>query len=205
MLLGALPVQIDSQSVLERYSLALANLATPKATIFVYTVSQAGPTDIEQSHRIYRSGVEVRDETITVNGTPLHQKSVRIAQRPDPYAVTALAPRPDSYEMLFLQTIRDGSHLDYVFQTQSLARVQSGFVIDRVTIDGETFLPRVIEFHTSGAVASGTGRVEFGEVGSYWVPLLATVNAAVGGSIARERIVFSDYRFPPALPRSTFL
>lgn len=205
LLLGALSVQLDSQSVLERYSLALANLATPKATIFVYAVSQAGPTNIEQSHRIYRSGIEVRDETIAVNGSALRQKIVRIEQRPDPYAIAALAPRPDAYETLFLQAIRDGSHLDYVFQTQALAHAQSGFTIDRVTIDGASFLPRVIEFHTSGALASGTGRVEFGEVGGYWVPLLATVNGAVGGSIARERIVFSDYRFPPALPRSTFL
>ena len=33
----------------------------------------------------------------------------------------------------------------------------------------------------------------------------AAVSAVVGGSVARERIVFGDYRFPPALPRSTFL
>lgn len=205
VLLAAIGPPLDSQVVLDRYDAALGMLAPPKAMIFSYTMSQAGPTDIEQRHRIYRRGIDVRDETIAINGTALRRKTVRIGHRPDPYAVQALAPRSTSYEMVFLNAVRDGDHLDYVYATQPLVRMTTGFVVDRVTIDGERFLPRVIEFHTTGATASGTGRVTFASVGGYWVAQVASVSAVIGGSIARERIAFSDYRFPSELPRSTFL
>ncbi len=203
LLLGA-ATPLDSQVVLQSYASALANLTAPKAMIFVYSVSQAGPTDIDQRHRVYRSGVDVRDETLEVDGTPVRRKSVRIARRPDPYAVTALAPRVGEYELLFLDTVADGDHLDYVYEATPLYR-SGGFTVDRITIDGVRFLPRRIDFHTSGALATGSGSIEFGPESGHWVALAATVSAVVGGGVARERILFSEYRFPPALPKSTFL
>ncbi|HEY9085273.1 MAG TPA: hypothetical protein VIN40_04960 [Candidatus Tyrphobacter sp.] len=202
---GVLPAPLDSQVVLARYASALANLAVPKAEIFTYSVSQAGPSDIEQRHRIYRSGIEVRDETLELNGVPLRHKIVRISRRADAYAVSSLAPRADAYALLFLDAIRDGSHLDYVYQAMPLIRSATGFTVDRVTIDGETFLPRAIDFHSSGSAASGSGRIEFGPFGGHWMVASASVSAVVAGSIARERITFGDYRFPAMLPRSTFL
>ncbi len=205
LLVAALPPPLDSQAVLDGYSAALANLVPPKAMIFVYSVSQAGPTNIEQRHQIYRSGVRVRDETLSINGVGVKRKTFRIERRADPYDVTALAPRPDAYEMLFLKDVRDGNHRDYVYETQPLLRASTGFVVDRVTIDGESLLPRIIGFHTTGANASGQGTITFGRASGHWVPLVVSVNALVAGAVARERIVFGDYRFPPALPRSTFL
>jgi len=205
LLVGALPAPLDSQLVLERYATALANLVPPKAMIFVYSISQAGPTNIEQQHRVYRSGINVRDETISINAVSVHRKIVRIARRGDVYSVAAVAPRPDAYELLFLDAVRDGGHLDYVFQTIPLLHSSSGFAVDRVTIDGQSYLPRFVDFHSSGAIAAGSGRIAFGREGRYWVPLSASVSATVGGGMARERIVFSQYRFPAALPRSTFL
>ncbi len=205
VLLGALSAPLDSQTVLQRYAAALANLTPPKAEIFTYSVSQAGPFDIEQLHRIYRSGIEVRDETLDVNGVPLRHKIVRISRRADAYAVTALAPRVDAYELLFLDTIPDGGHLDYLYQAVPLARAATGFTVDRVTIDGESFLPRAIDFHSNSATASGSGRIEFGPFGEYWMATAASVSAVVAGGVARERITFADYRFPAVLPRSTFL
>lgn len=205
LLLAAMPSPIDSQVVLDRYAMALAAIRPPKAIIFTYSVSQAGPADIEQRHRVYRSGDSVRDETIAVNGTVVPHKRVRISQHPNPYAVSVLAPRPDAYQMLFLETRRDGKHLDYIYETDPLVRESGGFVVDRLTLDGKTYLPRFIDFHTTGAFGSGTGRIAFGGVNGHWVPMVASVNAVVNGTIARERIVFSDYSFPAALPRSTFL
>ncbi len=205
LLAGALPTPLDSQLVLERYATALAELVPPKAMIFVYSISQAGPTNIEQRHRVYRSGIDVRDETIAINGISVRRKIVRIARRGDVYSVAAVAPRPDAYELLFLDAVRDGSHLDYVFQAIPLLHSSSGFAVDRVTIDGQSYLPRFVDFHSSGAIAAGSGRIAFGWQGGYWVPLSAAVSATVDGSMARERIVFSQYRFPAALPRSTFL
>jgi hypothetical protein len=201
---AAAPPPLDSQAVLMRYETALAAELPPKAMIFTYSVSQAGPMDIEQRHRVYRSGDAVRDETIAINGNRVHHKMVRISHRPNPYAIAVLAPRPDAYAMLFLQSRRQGSHYDYVYETDPLAH-GPGFVVDRVTVDGIRFLPRVIDFHTTGDFGSGTGQLVFGSVDGHWVVLSVSVNAVVNGTIARERIDFSEYSFPPALPRSTFL
>ena len=61
-IVGAAP--FDSQLVFRNYARALAMVEPPAYAIFSYAVSQAGPNDIEQRHRIYRAGLDVRDETI---------------------------------------------------------------------------------------------------------------------------------------------
>lgn len=204
-LLGIAPSQLDSQIVLQQYELQLADLPAPKAMIFSYTVSQVGPHDIEQRHVIYRSGLDVRDETIAVDGVPLKPKIVRIGRREDRYAVARLAPRTATYSMLFLRAVRDGGHLDYVYETTPLVAGAGGFVVERVTIDGITYFPRAIEFRTASAAAHGTGTLSFGAFGKYCVPIAVNVVADVGGSAARERIAWGDYRFPDSLPASTFI
>ncbi len=201
-LLGAVPM--DSQLVLQRYELELSDLKPPKAMIFQYAVSQAGTTAIEQRHQIYRTGKKVRDEILAVDGKRLAHKVVRIEDRPDRYFIGRIAPHSSAYTMLFLRAVRDGRHLDYEFQTSPLVASSSGFVVTRVVIDGLTFLPKTIDFTTSNAIASGTGSITYGKQGSHWVPLAATVDATVNGKKARERIEWSDYRFPSSLPASTF-
>lgn len=201
---AAAPAPIDSQIALERYELELSSLKTPKAMIFSYTVSQAGALSIEQRHRIYRSGARVRDETLAVDGAPLAHKIVRISQRPDRYQVGRLAPRLSQYTMLFLRTVRDGSHLDYLYEARPLIASSSGFFATSVTIDGETFLPRTIGFRTSDGTITGTGQLQYVKSGGYWVPALASIEATVKGKPTRERITWGDYRFPPSLPESTF-
>jgi hypothetical protein len=202
-LLGAGAPPLDSQFVLQRYALAIANLESPKVVVYSYTVSQAGPSNVEQHHRIYRSGTAVRDETLSVDGIPLSRKAVRIAYRADRYSVERFAPRTDAYELLFLGTAKDGRHLDYVYEATPL-NPGSATWIDRVAIDGIKFLPRAVHFHSSGSDATGTGEIEFAPFGKYWMPVIADAQARVKGKIARERIVWSDYRFPESLPSSTF-
>ena len=203
---GALPLQqLDSQLVLARYGMAMDELVSPKTMIFSYTISQAGPTDIEQRHRLYRSGLNVRDETLTDDGVPLKQKIVRIGQREDHYAIARLAPRATLYSMLFLRTTGTGAHLGYEYETTPLAVSASAFTVTRVTIDGATYLPRVIAFRTVGASAHGVGEITYGTVSGRWVPLAVTVDAEIDGKPARERITWSDYRFPASLPDSTFI
>lgn len=203
-LLGAVPLNLDSQLVLQRYELAMGDLQSPKTMIFNYSVSQLGPTDIEQNHVIYRSGFDVRDETITVEGIPLKPKIVNFAHREDRYAIARLAPRSSTYAMLFVRTVRDGSHLDYRYDATPLAGA-SGFVVTGLVIDGITYLPREIDFTTSSGAAQGYGELLYGKSGKYWVPMLVSVQARVDGKDARERIVWGAYRFPPALPASTFV
>jgi hypothetical protein len=202
-LIGASPPTLDSQYVLQRYALALASLIVPKVVVYSYTVAQVGPSNIEQHHQIYRSGTDVRDETLAVDGIPLSRKLVRFSHHEDRYTVDRFAPRTDAYELLFLGTAKDGHHLDYIYEATPLNR-PAGAWIDRIAIDGQRFLPRAVHFHSSGLEAAGSGDIEFAAFGGYWMPVVASAQARVKGKPARERIVWSDYRFPESLPPSTF-
>jgi hypothetical protein len=202
VLLGAAP-RLDSQVVLQRYALAIGAVTLPKVVVYTYIVSQVGPSNIEQRHQVYRSGTDVRDETLSVDGIALGRKIVRFTRRDDRYSVVRFAPRTDAYELLFLGTAKDGHHLDYVYEATPLAH-PPGATIDRLTIDGITFLPRVVRFHTSGLGVEGGGQIEFGPFGKYWMPVMASARAKVRGKPAHELITWSEYRFPAELPPSTF-
>ncbi len=202
-LLGAAPIQLDSQYVLQRYAAAVQEVKMPRLVVYSYTVSQVGANNIEQHHRVYRSGLEVRDETLSVDGVALRRKIVRFSRRPERYAVARFAPRAENYQLLFLGTTRDGRHLDYVYEATPIAR-PSGATIDRLTIDGSNFLPRAVHFHTGAEDVTGGGNVVFGPSGKYWMPLIASAQAKVQGKPAREIITWSGYSFPQSLPPSTF-
>ncbi|HLX25727.1 MAG TPA: hypothetical protein VKR05_01940 [Candidatus Cybelea sp.] len=205
VLMGTSSAQLDSQYVLQRYALAIDTVPVPKAMAFTYTVSQAGPNNIEQRHVMYRSGSDVRDETLAVDGVSLQKKIVRFSKRDDRYAIATLAPRTAAYQLLFIKTLRDGRHVDYVYEATSLLHTSaSAASIDRVSIDGSTYLPRVLYFTTSAEGAKGTGRIEYAAFGKYWMPVIAEIDAKVNGKPARERIVWSDYSFFDSLPASTF-
>jgi len=198
------PKDLDSQVVLQRYALALAAVAQPDVVVFNYAISQAGPNDIDERHTLYRRGLDVRDETLASDGVTLTRKVVRFERREDPYAIARVAPRTADYELLFLGTVKDGRHRDYVYQATPLIHASAAYV-DRLTVDGITFLPRALHFHTAAGDATGTGEVDYARASKYWVPTLATAQANVGGKPARERITWSDYRFPVSLPASAFV
>lgn len=197
--MGAAP--LDSQAVLNRYSSRLLHEDGPKVLVFMYAVSQAGPRNIEQSHRIYRSGDLVRDETLMVDG--VKQKAIRIARYRNRYTLDNFAPRLTQYAFLFQRSIRSGNTVEYVYRAVPLGALGS-FVVDGMTIDTRTFLPSVIHFHAAGVAAKGSGAITFAKAGKYWVPTTATVEANINGKPAREHITFSAYSFPASLPKSTF-
>src|SRR5262249_2133013 len=122
---------------------------------------------------------------------------------PDRYAVDRLAPRTNTYELIFLRAVKHGGHLDYEYEATPLT-TSGPFTVERVTIDGTHFLPSVIRFHTASENAHGTGELHYAAFGQYWMPVSASINASVNGKPARERISWSGYRFPQALPPSTF-
>ncbi|HVN70044.1 MAG TPA: hypothetical protein VMU38_10405 [Candidatus Binatia bacterium] len=202
-LLGATRGQMDSQYVLQRYTLAVAAVPIPKVVVYSYTVSQVGASNIEQRHTIYRSGSAVRDETLSVDGISLVRKIVRFSHHEERYTVARFAPRSDAYELLYLGTAREDGRLDYVYEATPLSH-NAGAYVDRVTIDGTTFLPRVVHFRTAGGDAAGSGEIAFAPFGKYWMPVTASAQARVRGKPAHERIAWSDYRFPESLPPSTF-
>ncbi|HET7814414.1 MAG TPA: hypothetical protein VFL13_08575 [Candidatus Baltobacteraceae bacterium] len=196
------PVQLDSQIVIQRYARTMLRLTAPKVLVFSYTVSQAGPTAIEQTHRIYRSGELVRDETLLVDGAK--QKTIRISRYRNRYTLSNLAPRLTEYTFLFEGATRSGSTLQYAYKAVPNAPSTNGFAIDGMVIDGKSFLPSLVRFHTVSAGARGDGTVTFVPSGAYWVPQVVNIEATLAGKSARERITFSGYRFPLRLPKSTF-
>lgn len=200
---GATPAELDSQYVLQRYAVAIDTIPTPKAVIFSYTVSQAGPSNIDQRHVIYRSGSQVRDETLAVDGVALVHKIVSFERREDRYEISRIAPKAASYEMLFVRALKNGHHVDYQYDVTPLVRGADAEV-DRITIDGLKYLPRDVRFKTGSETAHGSAHVQYAQFGKYWMPVLAEVTAVVNGKPARERIVWGDYRFPDSLPPSTF-
>jgi len=203
-LLNAAPVQLDSQAVLQRYELAMSDVVTPKILIFAYSVSQFGPNNLEARHIIYRDGLRVRDETLSVDGVALKQRVVHITRRVDRYALARVAPRASTYTFLFVRAIRSGKRLDYEFDTAPILATQVGFSVTRVIVDGRLFLPRKIFFTTASPTATGKGELDFSSASGHWVPVAAIITASLAGRLARERITWGGYRFPPSLPPSTF-
>lgn len=203
LLAATLHTPLDSQAVLERYTSRLLTAEAPKTLVFTYSVSQAGPQAIEQSHRIYRSGDLVRDETLAIDGESLKVKTTRIARYRNRYTLETLAPRITEYAFLFMRSTHSGNSYQYVYKAVPLG-ASGAFVVSGMTIDGSTFLPSEIRFKSTSAGMKGTGSVSFAKAGKYWVPSLASVQVSIAGKPARERITFTSYQFPRSLPKSTF-
>jgi hypothetical protein len=202
----ASPVEVPDvppSLVLQRYEEALAATKPPAAVIFDYSVEQSGLRNIEQVHRVYRSKGRERDETLRVDGAPLKPPQVRVFQTPNRYDVSRLAPRPGDYTFTFTtRSIVDGRAV-YSFRSDS--QKVAAFVVTRIDVDAQHFLPLTLYFRSANGNAKGTGRVTYLPQGEHWMPHEASVEVrAPGGKSARERITWSNFSFPEALPPSTF-
>jgi hypothetical protein len=188
--------------VLANYAAALAALKEPRVFSVEYVIEQTGVRSLEQTHRIFRSGADERDETIAVNGTRPTAPVVRIfRRRPYRYTVRALAPKPAAYDFSYAGPHKTGKHVDYVFDLTPKKNAPA-FAFTRVTIDGVTFLPAAVAFETNQH--AGHGEVTFAKSDRWWVARSAAAEANVPGGVAREHLTFSRWRFPATLPRSTF-
>ncbi len=195
------PPAVAPASMLARYALALAANPTPPVLSFEYSLDQTGAHDIQQTHRVFRSGLSERDELLTADGKTLNPPGIHIfLGHRNRYAIEALAPRPEAYTFRYIGTVRDGHHVDEVFAT--VPRSASDVRIEQVTIDGVTALPNAIRFSTK--VHAGRGSVTFGRVQKYWVATSATATATVGKYRTIEHLSFYRYRFPVSLGASTF-
>ncbi|HXP92587.1 MAG TPA: hypothetical protein VN905_03895 [Candidatus Binatia bacterium] len=197
--LAALPPEV----VLVRYVQALEAVPLPKTLSFQYTIEQLGGRDIDQTHRVYRSGTNERDETLVVDGEKVVPPQVRIFHgRPDRYALTNIAPRPYAYDFTYVGPRSEGLRVEYVFRTTP--KTPGPFSVTEVTIDGLKFLPVSVQFQTALGGVVGSGSITYGPSGRYWVPLAVNATARDVTRTVRERIVFSAYGFPPKLPPGTF-
>ncbi|HYW53755.1 MAG TPA: hypothetical protein VE826_07295 [Dongiaceae bacterium] len=199
---AAEPPVLPPDAVLAQYRIALAGLREPRVFAFEYTVQQTGTRSIEQRHRVFRSGSDERDETLAVNGNRTRNPVVRVfRRRPYRYTVAALAPKPSAYDFVYAGPHRDGKHVDYVFTLVPKGKPQS-FAFTQVTIDGLTFLPQTVAFADAKHAAHGS--VTFAKADRYWVARAASAEANASGGVAREQLSFGAWRFPKALPPSTF-
>ena len=195
------PPAVAPSTMLGRYAEALAANRTPSVLSFEYAIDQTGPHDLQQTHRVFRSGNSERDELLSVDGKRLNPPSIHIfLGHRNRYSIEALAPRPEAYAFRYVGTIRDGRHLDQVFETTP--RTVSEATVVQVTIDGVTALPVAIRFVTRSH--GGRGIVTFGPVQKYWMAIAATATATVAKNPAMEHLAFSRYRFPAALAPATF-
>ncbi len=167
-------------------------------------MEQLGLRNIEQTHRVYRSGLSERDETLVVDGYTLRQPAVRIlTNRTNRYDIAAVSPKAADYVFTSAGVIRDASGYTYVFRTAP--KGTPGFNVNEIEIDGRSFLPSLVRFTIAGDGARGSGQLAYGTSESYWVIRAAAVSVHLSnGSVAHERIEWSAYRFPPSLPASTF-
>lgn len=188
--------------VLASYAAALAGHPTPKLLSFEYNLEQNGARTLDQTHRVFRSGNDERDELLTVDGRRLSPPSVHIFHgRRYRYALESLAPRPAAYAFRFVGVRTEGGRESYVLATQPKAGHQA-FAVTSVTLDAMTFLPTQIAFRTTAH--QGNGVFTFGRVGTKWLITSALAHATVERIASTERIAFQRYRFPASLPPSTF-
>mgnify|MGYP001316473280 CR=1 FL=1 len=200
---GAAPV--DPDVALEFYNAALQTLVAPPIESFEFRVEQAGPDhNLSEAHRVYRQGSLERDETLMDGGGRLSPPSVRIHRKAkDRYALAQLAPRDDRYVFAFVSRRKDGHHYDYVYRV--LAKSGGPFEVTGMILDGIHFLPISISFVTTQGKVRSSGTVTFAQAEKYWVVREAVAVAHLDDADeTRERISFSSYHFPSALPPSTF-
>jgi len=188
-----------------RYLAAVAKLKRAKTVSFEYALAQLGLHTMEQTHRVYRSGSNERDETLVIDGVRLKSPAVRIITGRNPhYDIAVVAPRPEAYRFIPVAAPKaPNGQYTYVFKLAT--RAPRAFAVTAIELDGRTFLPSLVKFTTSANGARGTGMLRYSGVAGYWVVREAVISATLqNGKPARERITWSRYRFPAALPRDTF-
>lgn len=202
VLAAAAAVLLPPDAVLAKYQAALAALIEPRVFSVEYTLEQMGTRSVQQTHRIFRSGSDERDEILAVNGNRLKSPTVRIFRgRRYRYAASTLAPKPAAYTFTYAGTHKDGRHVDYVFRLAPKAG-KPAFALTQVAVDGVSFLPASVSFATTAH--EGRGSVTFAKSEKYWVASGASASAHAAAGTALERLTFSGWRFPASLPRSTF-
>jgi hypothetical protein len=140
-----------------------------------------------------------------VDGQSLMTPSIRIMRnRVNPYNVSLLAPREREYLFSYVGTHHEGTRLDYVFDTAQRT-ANPAYRVITVAIDGVHLLPRTITYATGNGEVTGHGTLLFWPQDRYWVIEQAIASAKIDGKVARERLVFHNYDFPPMLPDSTFI
>jgi hypothetical protein len=203
--IAAVEAAPNAAYVTAHYLTALAKLKHAKTVSFEYALEQLGLHTMEQTHRVYRSGSNERDETLVIDGIKLNAPAVRIITGRNPhYDIAVVTPRPETYRFTPVAAPKTSTGV-YTYVFHVAPRAPRAFAVTAIELDGRTFLPLLVKFTTSASGARGTGMLRYSGVDGYWVVREAAISAMLpNGKTARERITWSRYRFPATLPRDTF-
>lgn len=195
--------------VLDDYQSALGKLAHPPFVEFSYTHTRSGPNRIvTEEHRVYRTVEgEERNDTVTVNGSPIVPARSVILHRPVwPYDVAQFAPTIDDYDIGLSGAAsvagRKALHVTLVRKTSA------DFALKDVYIDPRRSLPLRESFSVTGGDCAGDGLINFGPAGVYWLPtsvqVTCTAQSPTGSVVYKESIRFTGYKFPRSIPADVF-
>jgi hypothetical protein len=204
-------VAVSSASVLDSYRQALAIRKIPEFMEFGYTVTRSGPGRIvTEQHRVYWANPgEERNDTIAVNGTPVVPAPSQVLHRASwPYDASQFTVSPDDYDAVPAGISVIAGRKAYAF---ALVRSSSAdFMLKSLYVDAKTRLPLRQTFAVAGADCEGSGAIDFGPVGAYWLPTFISVLCTQAGSgaspapVFKESIRFTSYQFPSSIPADVF-
>ncbi len=206
VLLAATP-----KSILDSYRLAIASRKIPANMEFDYTVTKSGPARIvTEQHRVYwTSSGEERNDTISVNGTPvIPARSQMLHRTVWPYDAGQFAVTAEDYDATPAGMAIIASRRTYAF---ALARnTPADFMLKSLYVDAKTKLPIRETFAVAGQDCEGSGSIDFTAFGAYWLPSFVSVACTQTGSgaspppVFKESIRFSGFQFPSAIPSDVF-
>jgi hypothetical protein len=201
----------SSASLLDSYREALATRKIPAFMEFGYTVTRSGPGRIvTEEHRVFWANTgEERNDTLAVNGTPVVPAPSEVLHRAAwPYDASQFVVSPDDYDAVPAGITLIAGRKAYAF---ALARSSSAdFMLKSLYVDAKTRLPLRQTFAIAGADCEGSGAINFGPVGPYWLPTFISVVCTQAGSgaspapVFKESIRFTNYQFPSSIPADVF-
>jgi hypothetical protein len=208
-LTGALPAWGAAETILDKYRAALAAHPLPPYMEFGYVVTRSGPGRIvTEQHRVYwaNDGNE-RNDTLSVNGTPLVPPASRIVHRITwPYDPAQFAVGADEYQATPAGVSLVNGRKAYAFILTKNAA--SDFMLKSLYVDVRTHLPLRETFAVTGDTCAGSGSIEFSGNGRYWLPsfvaVICTVPDTTPPSVYKESIRFTGYSFPKTIPPDVF-
>ncbi len=209
VILGVLPAWGAAETILGKYRAALAAHPLPPYMEFGYVVTRSGPGRIvTEQHRVYwTNDGDERNDTLSVNGTPLIPPASRILHRSTwPYDPVQFMVAADDYAATPAGVSLVNGRKAYAFILTKNAA--SDFMLTSLYVDVRTHLPLRETFAVTGDTCAGSGSIEFSGNGRYWLPSFVAVVCSVPEStppaVYKESIRFTGYSFPNTIPPDVF-
>jgi hypothetical protein len=205
-----------ADALVARYQRAIQVLKQPPNMVVEYMQTRSGPTRVvTENHRIYRDAEgHERNETTAINGLAVPRAHVSIYIRPSwAYSPDKFFVDPENYQIAPRGAVIVDGRKGIAYAV--VLKDAGAFAVTDLELDARTALPLRERFVATTSTCSGTGSIDFGPSGSYWLPktvsvtcpLLAspeTADLLPAGASYRDSIRFSSYSFPEALPAQVF-